>query len=104
MTDAHLILLLQLIKNNGSIDSLVNLGLEYSQIANLIMQVKEEGYIALKDGILTITNAGIEKLDLLNKKLNRKFSESWISPYEQYRIKQIAKSEVYIPNKRRLRI
>jgi len=100
MQDQYLILLLQIIKNNGGVYSLRKAGLEYSQIANLILSVEKEGYAEKKKDQLVLTEKGLEKLHMLNKKFGRKNAERWISPQEEYKGKQISKCDIYIPGKK----
>lgn len=100
MQEQYLILLLQILKNNGGVYSLRKAGLEYSQIASLIHSVEEEGYVENKEDRLVLTNKGLEKLGILNKKFGRKNAEGWISPQEEYRGKKLSKDEIYIPDKR----
>ena len=104
MKEQHLILLLQIIRHNGRIDSLVRAGFEYSQIANFIDAAKAEGLIYDKDDILTLSQNGIERLEKLNEKFGRKNADGWISPQEEYRCKKIDINEIYIPSKKRLKL
>lgn len=102
MKNQHLILLLQIIKNAGSIDSLLDIGYEYSQIANFIVNIKELGLIAEKDGILCLSDKGREKLEELNQKLKRENFEKWVSPEERSRIEKLKENDIYLPNIKKL--
>ncbi|MFA6357385.1 MAG: hypothetical protein WCY09_01770 [Candidatus Omnitrophota bacterium] len=102
MQEQYLILLLQILKNNGGVYSLRKAGLEYSQIASLIHSIEKEGYAENKGDQLVLTGSGLEKLAALNKKFGRKNTEGWISLQEEYRVRKLSKDEIYIPDKRKM--
>jgi len=107
MKEKYLVLLLQLVKADGSVEALLKNGLEYSQIANLILQVKQDSYIAEKEGRLELTDLGLEKLKELSKKANRKNIDTWISPSYENRIDKSEKLnvfDIYIPNRKELKL
>jgi hypothetical protein len=95
--DSNLLLLLQLIKHDGTISMLLKRGLEYSQIAHLILKVKEDKLIEERKGKLIVIDKGELKIDNLNRKYGRKGHEAWISPAVEYRVPKIDPSAVYLP-------
>jgi predicted transcriptional regulator len=99
MTQKHLILLLQIMKGNGNITSLINQGLTYSQIANYTDFVIEKEYISIIDNKFKITEKGEKRLKSLNTKLNRKNSNMWISPRYECKVEKMKLSDIYIPKK-----
>lgn len=99
LNESSLILFLQIIKNNGSIENLVQRGYEYSQIALLLSDILEEGYAEYEDDFIVITESGKRRLLELSNKYNRFNSSVWISPQEQYMIKNIEKFDIYLPCK-----
>jgi len=103
MKEQYLILLLQIIKNNGKIDSLIKAGFEYSQVANFINSVKNDGFVEDKNGLLIVSPIGLKKLDELNKKFRRKNADGWISPQEEYRSIKLSKNEIYVPSKKKIK-
>ncbi len=56
--DKSLILLLQVIRSEGSIDPLLSAGLEYVQIAQLLAQAKQDGYVLLSEDKLVLSEEG----------------------------------------------
>lgn len=99
MNESSVLLLLQLIKNNGSIESLINRGLEYSQIAKLISFIVDEGYASYESNDLHLLKSGVDKLLELNTKFKRTNSDSWISPQDEYKIEKKDKFDIYLPEK-----
>lgn len=99
--EEYLIVLLQIIKANGRIDSLLKKGLEYSQIVVYLQCAIDSKYAKIDNGILSITDEGLNKLASLNIRYNRYRQNSWISPLEQYRIEKLNKFDIYLPDKPR---
>lgn len=97
ITDEDLILLLQLVKRNGNIESLHNRGYQYSQIAALINIVFEKNLAYYTEEGLSLTDEGEEALQISNKNLKRKNSEAMISPQTEYIINKISKYDIYLP-------
>lgn len=97
MKDEHLVLLLQLIENKGSVDSLLKLDLQYSQIADMIAFLLEDKLITLDEEGMRITSDGSSKFAELNEKLGRKKIESWISPQLEYKMEKKDKFDIYLP-------
>lgn len=98
MKDRYLFHILQIVRYEGTIDSLINLGLEYSQIVSLISDATNQGYIRSNDGVLELTQLGLDKIDELNEKLYKISTTKWILPKDELRIEKIDKFEVYLPN------
>ncbi|KXY46890.1 winged helix-turn-helix domain-containing protein [Bacillus sp. FSL M7-1020] len=95
MTEKYIILLLQLVKTNGSVSSLLDLGLEYSQIAIYINYLVEENLATSNnDGKLELTELGLEKLKKLTKIENNNL---WISPQNEFKIEKMNKFDIYLP-------
>lgn len=94
--------ILQIVRYDGTIDSLVNLGLEYSQIAALITKAVEQGYIVSNEGVLGITELGEKKIRELQEKLYQISSTAWIIPEDESRIDKIDNFDIYIPNRENL--
>ncbi|QWH98164.1 winged helix-turn-helix domain-containing protein [Bacillus mycoides] len=95
MTEKYIILLLQLIKTNGSVSSLLDLGLEYSQIATYINYLVENKLVTSNDaGKLELTKLGLEKLLKLTKVKNHNL---WISPQNEFKIEKMNKFDIYLP-------
>lgn len=102
MSKKHLFQLLRIIHFNKALDSLLNSGLEYSQIADLLVDAIANGLVEDGEGKLQLTEAGSEKLSELNSLLHSESTNSWILPEEESRIEKIDKFVIYLPNKNEL--
>lgn len=93
------LLLLKLIKTNGKIENLTKRGYEYSQIAKLVSDFMQKGYISINAGNITLTDIGEKQLYKLNGKLNKKHSERFISPQKEYMIEDRKNiNDIYLPD------
>jgi hypothetical protein len=90
-----LILLLQVIRSEGSIDPLLTAGLEYVQIAQLLTQAKQDGYVFPLEDKLVLTEEGKEILS--NSSKQKIIGGGWIRSLEEYRVAQMDKDEIYLP-------
>lgn len=100
MKNDDFILLLQIIRKNGNVENLRKYGYQYSQIANLINYVITEGYCEYSNDGMSLTKEGENVLALFNKRMNRKNSESLISPQKEYKsVKEGNIYDVYLPDK-----
>ena len=99
LNDRIYTLLFQLIKNNGSIENIVNQGYSYSQVANFINQAVTDKYVSKHDGMFNITEEGKQKFNQLSKIKKRFKINSWISSQEQYKIRGLSKFDIYLPKK-----
>lgn len=93
--------LLHTIQHRLGVESVVDLGLEYYQIARIISDLLENGYITDNQGLLTLTEAGEKKLEELNKQLYPSNHQTWLLPSEENRIPKIDKFDIYLPRKQR---
>lgn len=93
----HLVLLLQLVKRNGNIESLHNQGYQYSEIAQLLNLVIDDKLAYYTEEGLTLSSKGESLLLELNKNLQRKNSEAMISPQTEYLINKISRYDIYLP-------
>lgn len=78
------LLFLQLIKNNGNIENLINQGIDYIEIAQWIKDVLIDGYAIYDSERLVLTESGKIKIKELNSKLNRKKMNIFISNQAEY--------------------
>lgn len=99
MKNEDLILLLQLIKKNGNIDNMIKQGYQYSQVAKFISHLIENNYVVFTDERILLSVKGDELLKSLNKKFQRKNSESFISPQLEYKL-DVKKNiyDIYLPD------
>jgi hypothetical protein len=96
------ILLLKIIKFNGSIIPLVSLGYEYSQIAQMIKAEILDGNAHRVNGKLTVTDKGNSQITSLNKELKRENSTLWIEPEIESKISRISTNDIFLPSQNEL--
>ena len=94
--DKSLILLLQVIRSEGSIDPLLSAGLEYVQIAQLLAQAKQDGYVLLSEDKLILSEEGKQVLSISAKQ--KIIGGGWIRSLEEYRLSPMDKDEIYLPD------
>jgi len=82
--------LLKIIHNKEDIAILVQKGYSFSQIAEEIVEGKQCGLLKIENGAYVLTTSGIESF-----KRMKPFRE--INSLDEYRIKNIALDEIYIP-------
>ena len=91
----NLILLLQIIRADGSLEPLVSKGLEYSQISRLVSQLKQEGLAMVSGDKLVLSEEGYQ---FLNNSVKQKvIGGGWIRALEEYRVNPTEKEEIYLP-------
>lgn len=98
-----MILLLQIIKTNGTVSSLLKTGLAYSQIARSISTLIEEGLCTHGNELLELTAEGRLKLSQLNEKYKRFGPSGWISPKLEHEISAIDKFDIFVPSKKAIK-
>lgn len=91
MSESNLILLLQLIKDNADAGSLIERGLRYQQIGELINRALKENFIEHGKKDLALTEKGIEKIR------HGRPDGGFISPEQQSRIKSISINKIFLP-------
>ncbi|MCU4788185.1 hypothetical protein OCF11_28055 [Bacillus cereus] len=92
-----ILVILQLIKNNGNIQEIINSEVSFSMVYGYISHIKRNGLVTDIYGDLKLTDLGETKINELNKELKRKHSEEWISPQYEYMIEKWDKFKVYLP-------
>jgi hypothetical protein len=95
-SESNLVLLLQLIYAGADVDALLNRGLQYSQIADLIFRAKENNLVTDSETKLELTVLGLEKIK--NTKIQQNVKGNWISPLDEFRIEPLLTDEVYFPS------
>lgn len=98
----YLLRILHVIRHHLSIDGLIDLGLEYSQIAMLLSTVLEKG-LAVDQGEqgLALTEKGGNLLEKLSKEVYPNNPSKWVLPLEENRIPTIGKFDIYLPRKKK---
>ncbi|SFE87811.1 hypothetical protein [Spirosoma endophyticum] len=98
--DLYTILLLQIIKVNGSVDSLVKIGYNYAQIAEAIVSLRQGNIIKGVENDIILTEEGNKLLKTLNKSANRTGISKWVSPKMDDKIEPIGIFDIYLPAKK----
>lgn len=98
MSEANLILLLQLVNTSGEVNSLLQRGLLFSQIAELITYAEEEGLIVEDNDNLKLTEKGLEKMRQVPDSKRSREDGGWISPMDEYRIEKTTLDDIYLPS------
>jgi len=96
------LILLKLVKSNGNLQPLIEMGYEYAQVINFINFLTEEELLKKEKNKISITDKGLKEIQRLNKKYNRLNSAQWIEPKIESRITPIDKDFVYLPNRNEL--
>ena len=97
-----LLILLRIIKYDGSLDPLTGLGYEYVQIVQLLKDLEAKRFVKKENGVLTLTDLGNNKLEELIKKLGKKNAEMWIEPEIHSRVMKLDEDDVYLPSQNAL--
>ena len=98
----YLLKLLHIIHYQLSVGGLLDIGLAYSQIAELLSDAIGNGLVEdEEDEGLRLTDSGLKMLDKLNKKVYPSNSQAWILPAEENRIQKIDKFDIYLPKKKK---
>lgn len=98
----YVLKILHIIHHRLSVDSLLELGLEYSQITKLLSEALENGLIEDKDEEgLNLTETGIGVMNKLNSEFYPDNHQTWVLPSEENRIPKIDKFDIYLPRKQR---
>lgn len=92
------ILLLKILKFNGDVLPLIELGYDYYQIVNLIQIEIENKIVKRENGNLILTEKGDELLKSINEQLGRKNSFPWIEPEIASRISVFNINDIFLPN------
>lgn len=98
MKDNALIYLLHAVSRGSNFLSLVNAEYTFSQLALLINEATESGYI-MQDGLaLTLTEEGGNKLTSLLKQQNLRGKQQWILPQSIYRTEPKKRYDIILPD------
>ncbi|MED3860853.1 winged helix-turn-helix domain-containing protein [Priestia megaterium] len=96
--DKRLILvILQLIKHDGNVQSIISQDVDFSMVYGYISHLKRNGLVTDIYGDLQLTDVGIQLINQLNTEFKRTHSEKWISPQYEYIIEKWDKFKVYLP-------
>jgi hypothetical protein len=97
MKDSHLILLLQIINAETDIKALQKKGLSFSQIAQLISDSIDKGYVIREKGSLRLSKEGLEKMRESVDSTHSRKDGGWISPIDEFQIDRWSLDDIYLP-------
>lgn len=97
--DRNLLLLLRVLRGNGSVETLIGYGLTFSQIGRLLVEAKEKRLIEERGGGLALSEAGIALIGRSADHVVRR-DGGWIHPEDISRIDPIPVDDVYLPTPR----
>jgi predicted transcriptional regulator len=97
-----LLILLRIIKYDGSLEPIVGLGYEYVQIIQFLKDLEVDGFVKKEKGTLSLTDLGNTKMEELIKNLGKKNAEMWIEPEIHSRIMKLDEDDVYLPSQNAL--
>lgn len=91
------LILLLIVKRNGTINSVLSQGYTYSQVSRFIGMLENLNYIKFENKNLLITTFGEDRIQLLQKVLAPSYG-GWILPEIKSKIATIPINSVYLPN------
>jgi len=97
----YVLKMLHAIRHHLDVEGLLELGLEYYQIARLISELLQNEFIVNGEQGLALTEKGRKKLDELTQQLFPANSPNWILPSDGNRIPKLDKFDIYLPQKRK---
>lgn len=95
------LLFLKILKYNGDLLPLINLGYNYCSISELLTDLINGGLAENIQGRLILTELGNNEILKLSKELNKKKND-WIEPKIDAKIQIIDENFIYLPNKQQL--
>lgn len=96
MQEEKELLLMQLVKSNGSVNSLIDAGLTYVDVYKLIQHYKKAKYLISKDNRLTLTALGEDRFNELCRILNKRGLYKYLSPNIKYKTDSLPMEEIFI--------
>lgn len=93
------IMLLKLVKVNGSLSLLRKRGLTHAQIAMLLQKQISSNYVVITESGVLLTELGEKTLNENLVALKYKAKDSWILPQDSYYKKPLPKNTIILPKK-----
>ena len=88
-----------LAQGKASVSALIKQGYSYAQIAQAISEAEKSGFLELKDNKLSVTTAGTNYIEKMNKQNKHGVNANWIVPQGQYYQNPISRSSVIFKKK-----
>ncbi|MBB3054786.1 hypothetical protein [Mucilaginibacter gotjawali] len=97
MKEINLQILLSNVESNGTINSLLDRGLGFKDIADLTEAALIDGFIIYSTEEMKLSEAGLEKLSELRSQMKRVSKKEWIDPEEKSKISKINLDFIFLP-------
>lgn len=92
--------LLRVIHYNADVNQLIDQGLRYSQISQLLNEALTKGLITAQGGRFLLTQSGKDLLLERNQVTNDLSISNWIEPLDDKRKKPMDPMAIYLPSKK----
>lgn len=99
INEKDLVLLLNIVKNNGNIRRLSRENLSFRQIIDLTEKAAEAGFVKYEDNKITLTKSGDEFLETKIALIKKTDKNEWIEPDYKNKIKPFPKNDVFLPDR-----
>lgn len=93
------VVFLRLVEANGQLSSLMKQGFSYGQIALMIQQQEQEGYIEIGEDTIILTEKGKQYLKEHMKTGEENKTRAWILPQMVYYHTPISSEDIVLPKK-----
>src|ERR1700749_4266839 len=97
MNPRDLQILLSNVESNGNINTVLEKGLGFREIAALTDYALVNGFIVYNQTELKLSDTGVHQLMELRKDSKKLSKEEWIAPEDKSRISQIDMDFIYLP-------
>lgn len=97
MNPRDLQILLSNVESNGNINTLLEKGLGFREIASLTEFALVNGLVIYNKSVLKLSEVGIAELSNLRRDSKKLSKEDWIMPEDKSRISQIDMDFIYLP-------
>ncbi|MDV4102475.1 hypothetical protein CMT19_15655 [Elizabethkingia anophelis] len=97
MLNNKLIILLQIIQNNGNIKRLTREGVSFKSIAQLTTIAIEKEYLEYKEEKILLTKQGVSYLEENLKQIKKNNKAEWIEKDLKSKINRIDKNTIFVP-------
>lgn len=97
MNDTHKAYLLKIIRFDGNLTPLIDLGYDYIELIAEIESFLEKEYVTENEGILSITQKGKDFITSSNKDSSKSNLTKFIEPEHQSKIPKLDKDDIFLP-------
>ncbi|EJF53475.1 hypothetical protein SapgrDRAFT_1771 [Saprospira grandis DSM 2844] len=97
MNNTHKAYLLKIIRFDGNLTPLIDLGYDYIELIAEIESFLEKKYVAENEGLLSVTQKGEEFITSSNKDSGKSNLTKLIEPEHQSKIRKLDKNDIFLP-------